>query len=428
MDRRSFLAFGACLPAASISPVVHAQAPVAGMGGRIFVPGYFPELGLVRGCSPSVHSSVSRARQEGTSRKGPATLLTCVALGGDTKHALFPIQGHGVFIAPDGKTGVFCSMEGTQHALFDTETLDLLVLAPSLANGWRGGGHAAFNSDGAVLLTERAPRGALMGEPAVSRYGRISIRDPKSLKVIDSYSSYGIDPHDLAFFDSGRLLVVANYGSVPLDGESELGVPRHVVQACVSIIDVATGRLIDKIVSPDPRVEVRHLGLCHDRIAAIRTWLDDDHALKSLDRDRFGSFERDFTTQPGVNYQPVSPMLYGRGEFVRRMGETSSYQPLMRQGLSIIGDTERQEFIAGFPSSHSIMVFDARDGKVLRHIDTRSQGLLYPCGIAFLPDGVHYAVAGYSRGLHVYKRGTHQMVMQASLACDFFGHSHIAAV
>ena len=427
MKRRNFLAFSACLAASSIAPHVRASMPADGLAGRIFVPGYSPELDVVNRCSPSVHPTVSRALKAGASRKGPATLLTCTTLEGDSKHALFPIQGHGVFLASDRKTGVFCSMEGESHALFDPETLDLLALAPSLAKGWRGGGHAAYSTDGVVLLTERAPRAPLKGEPPASRYGRISIRDPKSLAIIDSYSSYGIDPHDLAFFDSGRFIAVANYGSVPKDGESGLGVPRHVIEACVSIIDAATGQLVDKIVSPDPHVETRHLGLCHDRIAVIRTWLDDDDALKNLLSERSGAFERDFTTPPDVNYLPVSPMLYRRGQFARRMGEESRFQPSMRQGLSIVCDLERQEFIATFPSSHSIIVFDAKNAKVLRHIDTRSQGLLYPCGIAFLSDGKHYAVTGYSRGLHVYERGSHQMMKQAGLACDFFGHSHIVA-
>lgn len=228
--------------------------------------------------------------------------------------------------------------------------------------------------------------------------------------------------------ESGRFLAVANYGSVPKDGESGLSVPRHVVQACISIIDASTGQLIDKIVSPDPHVEIRHLGLCHDRIAAIRTWLDDDNAFKKLDGDRFGVIGRDLTTPAGVNYLPVSPLLYGMEQFVRRMGEKSRYQPLMRQGLSIICDTDRQEFIATFPSSHSIMVFYAKYGKVLRHIDTSSQGLRYPCGISFLSDGIHYVVTGYSNGLHVYERGSHQMIKHTPLACNFFGHSHIAAL
>jgi hypothetical protein len=76
--------------------------------------------------------------------------------------------------------------------------------------------------------------------------------------VLGSVSSYGIDPHDIRLLPDGFHLAIVNYGSVPRAGGSDLGVPRHVVEAAVTVVELRDGRLVHKIVT-GREMELRHL-------------------------------------------------------------------------------------------------------------------------------------------------------------------------
>lgn len=423
MNRRHFLHGAGLLALAGFLPALanSASLPVA----RVFVPGYEPANAFANGRSVLSHPVLAKALSGKISKGNPSRLLTRVSLSGEVKQAVFPVHGHDVKISPDGRHGVYCGFESGNHVAFDPESLDMLALAPSLDVGWRGGGHAVFAANGHVLLSERAPRAALNGSTPAAHYGRVSIRDPETLAVIDSYSSFGIDPHDLCFLEDGRSLAIANYGSLPLDGQVGLSVPRHVIEACVAVIDTASGRLLEKFVGSTANAEIRHLAAAGAKVSAIQALLGNDTALAQMLSGEEIAYPEDITAESGINYLPVAPILFSKANIPLGMGAGSDDERHMRHGLSIVFDPVHRQLIASFPSSHRVIIFDAEDGRVLSRIETRRQGLNHPCGIALLPDRRHYVVTGYQQGLHVYELGTHRLVPEASLYPDFFGHSHI---
>jgi len=423
VNRRDFLRSSLIVPIAGL-PGAALAVGERRRPGRVFVPGYEPGLAWANGLPLLQHPVLARALLGKSPVTGPARLLTRVSPTGDLLQAVFPVQGHDVKISPDGRVGVYCGFEAGDHVAFDPETLDLLAIAPSLDIGWRGGGHAAFAADGHVLLSERAPRAALNGDAPAVRYGRVSIRDPRTLAIVDSYSSFGIDPHDLCFLEGGRELAVANYGSLPRDGQSGLGVPRHVVEACIAVIDVASGRLLEKFGGASAHAELRHLAAGGNRVSAIQALLGDEAALMSALADEAVAYPKDITAEEGVHYLPVPPLLFARSEPPVVVGRDAERK--MRHGLSIVFDPAHRQFIATFPSSHAVFAFDAGDGRVVGGGDTRRHGLNHPSGIALLEDGRHYVVTGYMEGLHVYELGSHRLVPEAVSYPVFFGHSHIA--
>ena len=139
-------------------------------------------------------------------------------------------------------------------------------------------------------------------------------------------------------------------------------------------------------------------------------------------------YEFDRTTEPGLNYMGAATLKYdARRKRLTTMGSPGD-RKLMRHGLSIKYDERHDEAIASYPSSHQLMVFDGASGEVSKRIDTSRLGLRYPCGITMLPDGQHYAVAGYWENLFVFERGSHRLVRELCQYPMFFGHSHITAV
>lgn len=436
-DRRRFLAgmAGLCLGApltacSSTGEMIAApdRKPVPSLGGTsVYVPGYMPEKALVNGVKAARNRHFARNISD---FRSPYRLLTKVGMDGRVTQALLPAYAHDVKIAPDKSIGILCGFEEREQVAFDPQTLDLVAKAPAAGEGWRGGGHAVFLDRGkTVAMSERAPRRAVTDGRLEAQYGRITIRDADTLAVRESYSSHGIDPHDIRLIDDGRYLVAANYGSLPRPGKVDLPVPRDVPQACVTIIDMANGRLVDRIVTArNSQLETRHLAAGRlDRIFAIQARLgsDADGVAEIAGQSRIAAGE-DITTDGGIAYLAAATLKLASGEAPQVMGNAGQ-RAAMRHGLSIAYDDRFDQAIATFPSSHHVMVFDGASGRVVHDLDSSTTGLRYPCGVTLLPDGKHYAVAGYWENLYVFERGTHKLVRDLCLYPVFFGHSHITA-
>ncbi|WP_210165721.1 DUF1513 domain-containing protein [Hoeflea sp. BAL378] len=391
----------------------------------VYVPGYMPNKAQSGGVPLKENRYFARNISD---PERPFRLLTRIGMDGEVRQALLPAAAHDVEISPDGSVGVMCGFEATDQVAFDPVTLDLAAVAPSFSKGWRGGGHAAYLATGkTVLLSERAPHEGLSNSRLEAHHGRITIRDTDTLKIRGSYSTHGIDPHDIRLIEDDRYLVIANYGSLPNASSGKLDVPRHVHEACVTILDMNDGKLVDKRVTDRRRTELRHLAAGKlDRIFAIQARLGSEADLaRELEPDREAQDE-DITSEPGMSYMSAATLKMARGRAPRSMGSRGDIAE-MRHGLSIRYDARHDQAIASYPSAHRVMVFDGASGAVLQSIDTRKMGLRFPCGITLLPDGVHYAVTGYWENLFVFERGSHRLNREACLYPTFFGHSHITA-
>ncbi|MDF1606611.1 DUF1513 domain-containing protein [Hoeflea sp. YIM 152468] len=391
----------------------------------VYVPGYMPNKARANGLPLSADRYFARNISD---PDRPFRLLTRIGMDGQTRQALLPAAGHDVEISPDRSVGVLCGFEAADQVAFDPDTLDLTAVAPPVSQGWRGGGHAAYLADNkTVVMSERAPRQSLRLGNVKSHHGRITIRDVDTLKIRGSYSTYGIDPHDIRLIENDRYLVIANYGSLPSPGNRRLDVPRHVHEACVTIVDMDSGKLVDKRITDRRRSELRHLaagGL--DRIFAIQARLGSEADLARELGWKSEVLGADITSEPSIAYMAAATLKMAKGKAPKRMGGRQDIAE-MRHGLSIRYDAKYDQALASYPSAHRLMVFDAASGSVLHSIDTRGMGLKYPCGITLLPDGVHYAVTGFWENLFVFERGSHRLNREACLYPVFFGHSHITA-
>ncbi len=434
VDRRSILTGGALLAFASSVPAEAAKrtdsenARIAARDLKktaVYVPGYFPENAYANGKPVAANLRFNRAVRKGEPIQ---KMLTRVGFDGSIRQTLLPVAAHDVEVAPDRSIGVLCSMDGEQHSAFDPETLEMAAVAPSLGHGWRGGGHAQYLDGGrTVILSERAPAAAYHGRPE-AHYGRLTVRDPKTLKIAESYSTHGIDPHDIRLTADGKYIVAANYGSTVSQKTGLHSVPRNVVQASITVVEVSSGKLVDKRITGKGEVELRHLAAGRlDRIFAIQARYGNerqDSAQKSADNV---AYESDITTEPGNNYMAAATLKYdAERKKVTKLGSGSDSK-LMRHGLSIRFDAKHDQAIASYPSTHQVMVFDGPTGRIVHRLDTRTVGMRYPCGITLLPDGRHYAVTGYWENMFVFELGSHRLVRELCLYPMFFGHSHITS-
>ncbi|RLP22607.1 DUF1513 domain-containing protein [Mesorhizobium sp. YM1C-6-2] len=429
VDRRSLLTGGAILALAATAPAE--AAPAAANPSKkdlgnvaVYVPGYFPDSAYANGKPLTANRRFNRAIKGQPVYK----MLTRVGFDGSVRQTLLPVAAHDVEVAPDRSIGVLCSMDGEQHTAFDPETLELAAIGPSLGGGWRGGGHAVYLDGGkTVILSERAPYLPYQGK-LDRHYGRLTIRDPKTLKITETYSTHGIEPHDIRLTADGKYIVAANYGSTVSAKTGAFTIPRDVVQASITVVELSSGKLVDKRVTGRSDTELRHLAAGRlDRIFAIQARYGSDHDDARQLKGENVAYESDVTTDPGYNYMSAATLKYDAARNrLTRMGDAKSIR-LMRHGLSIRYDERHDEAIATYPTTHHVMVFDGATGAVSNMLDTRTVGLRYPAGVTFLPDGRHYAVTGHWENMFVFERGTHKLVRELCLYPVFFGHSHITA-
>lgn len=429
VDRRSLLTGGALLALAAAAPADAAPAPKAATRQdlkdvAVYVPGYFPDSAYANGKPLAKNRRFNRAIRGQPVHK----MLTRVGFDGSIRQTLLPVAAHDVEVAPDRSIGVLCSMDGEQHTAFDPDTMELAAIGPSLGDGWHGGGHAVYLDGGkTVILSERAPSTPYQGNLA-KHYGRLTVRDPKTLKIAETYSTHGIDPHDIRLTADGKYIVAANYGSTISGKTGKFTIPRSVVQASITVVEVSSGKLVDKRITGRATTELRHLAAGRlDRIFAIQARYGSDRADARQNAGEDVAYESDISTDPGYNYMAAATLKYDAARNrLTKMGDANATR-LMRHGLSIRYDDKHDEAIATYPSTHHVMVFDGATGSVSNVLDTRTVGLRYPAGLTFLPDGRHYAVTGHWENMFVFERGTHRLVRELCLYPIFFGHSHITA-
>jgi len=430
INRRSILTGSALLAVAATAKSHAAQAArtkpsKAFKASAVFVPGYMPEVAYANGMPVDQNRRFNRAIRQSDEIK---RMITRVGMDGSVRQTLLPVNAHDVEVAPDRSIGVLCGFEGAEHCSFDPDTLEMAGIAPSFRDGWRGGGHAVYLDGGnTVIISERSPKQPAKGG-LEHLYGRLTIRDPETLKIRESYSTHGVDPHDIRLIDNGKYIVAANYGSIISPKTGEHTVPRTVVEASITVIEVSSGKLVDKKKTRAGRIELRHLAAGSlDRIFAIQSAYGSDREDTSQRSEDSLAYEADLTSEPGLNYISAATLKYNaRTRKLTKMGDRKANKH-MQHGLSIRYDDRHDQVLASYPSAHQLMIFDGETGGIIQRIDTRKIGMRYPCGITLLPDGEHYAVTGHWENLFVFERGSHRLVRDLCLYPVFFGHSHITS-
>lgn len=427
VDRRCALRGTAAVVLAAAVP--RASSSSTATGPTYLVPGYEPDEAYARGGPLQDDPRAARAIPD--RYDGAVTLLSAINPANDrVERVLLPLAGHGIAVRPDRSEAVFASMHGAELIAFDPATLDTAPPAAPHAPGYVFGGHAVYAPDDGVLwATERRdPTLPFTGDPAAHE-GRVSVRDPHTLAAIGAYPCGGIGPHDMALTADGGHLVIANYGStIWPDGQQPpvAGIP-YGIEPCITVLEAASGKLVARLALKDRKRELRHVAAASlDHIVGLEVRVTSfDDAQRQFARAE-GVYQPDPSEREGLGYLPVPMVVWNAEVDSETAKEVTADDPLaMNRGQSVIYDPVHGEGIATFTTSNTVAVVGG-DGTLRRLIATDRLGLRWPRGIAMLPDGQHYAVAGDWENIFVFRRGTHDLVRELCRYDLIFGHSHLA--
>ena len=122
-------------------------------------------------------------------------------------------------------------------------------------------GHGCYSADGQWLFCSESKTST--GE------GKITVRDGKTLALVNEFSSFGIGPHEIALMPDGYTLAVANGGLLthPDSGRKILNLKD--MRSTLSYIDSRTGTLISEHLLPETKASIRHLDVAADGTVAI---------------------------------------------------------------------------------------------------------------------------------------------------------------
>jgi hypothetical protein len=428
MDRRDFLRYGLLAFSAPLLPRFAAASPSQGSsagadGVAFYVPGNVQNTLYFEGVKIDKHPVLTRGMRE---FDGHPVLLTRVdASDGSVLRAILPVLAHSIEVHPNRTTGVVNGQNSETMVAFDPHTLDLQAFI-DFEEGVVGGGHSDYLPDDATMVvTERLPYGPFSGS-AENHYGFVTIRENSSLKLLERYSCGGIAPHDINLLEDGKHAAVSNYGSTNWPVGS-VGLDRYRVEPSVTVLEVASGKIVERYVPPKPNAEYRHLAAASpSRVFGLQN--REDHVSR-YHEIKGGGDELYRTKLAKMQFTAGASLPVVHVNFEEEPTATllSTDAASMLRGQSIRYEPVHDEVIATFPESDCVVVFSAVDSSVVRVHHTDRDGLFVPRGVALHPDGKHYVVAGDHENIYVYERGTHKLKRDMCVYPSLYRHSHMTA-
>lgn len=245
-------------------------------------------------------------------------------------------------------------------------------------------GHGAFSRDADVLF-------AVETELA-SKDGVISVRDPESFAVLDTFPTFGKAPHDCALIEDGRTLVITNGGG-PIDSAD---------LPCVSFVDVATRKLLEKHEVSDPQINTGHVALSRDR----------SFVVVSAPRDGLPEM-----ALGGVSLRPRGGKL---GYATEPRAATSR---MHGESLSVAIDERTRTALCTHPYGGLITFWNLDTGKLFAALDVPNAR-----GVTLTLDGRYWVVAfGDTAGLLFIETSPLEPLTDRPPGTRRFGGSHVYA-
>ncbi len=190
----------------------------------------------------------------GTDKDGKHYIIILDNLGAQTAKLSVPARAHQVAVNPlNNELAVAARRPGTYLMIVDSSQGKILQeIQPE--PGLHFYGHSVYSEDGRFLFTTE--------NHIESGEGRIFVRDALSnYRVVRSFSSFGIGPHELRIHPDKKTLIVANGGILthPDTGRAKLNLDT--MSPSLVYISIESGQLIEQRKLPENlnQLSIRHI-------------------------------------------------------------------------------------------------------------------------------------------------------------------------
>lgn len=296
--------------------------------------------------------------------------------------------GHGIAFDPrDRFRAAVFEKKGPGACLVDLRKRQVVRPIESPKNR-RFYGHGGYSTDGSLLYATES----LIDQDFA---GVLSVRDAESLRELGTVPTHGVSPHDCLLIEDGKTLVVTNGGG-PLDGGDA---------PCVCYIEIASGKLLDRVVLDSPLHNTGHLALSQRG----------DLVVISAPRDGLPNPNEQLG---GLSLRP----LYGDVITVKRPG--SVVQRMRGETLSVTILEETQTVVATNPYGNLVSMWHLTEGTFIGKLE-----LPGPRGVCQSLDQEWFLVShvlGHSVALTAYSSATRKPTGWV-LSPSFMSGSHVVS-
>jgi|GEM_PF-4648993 len=265
------------------------------------------------------------------------------------------------------------------------DLVDKKVIAETMpAKAFSFSGHGCYSADGKILYLAEFPSD-------LSAQGHVTLRDPKSLKILRSFKTGTRWSHNVALIKKGDVLAVGHRGSTIEENKPNSG-------GLFTFLSARTGEILERVEPENSRYFLNHFDMTADETILIST------------QSYYGSKEKivDLPT----------PIMIGK------MGQKmpwnyiipDSLRPRMLHNHSIVVDRMRNRALLAHQGGGLVSVWDLATNTVIKTFELQT-----PQGIAISPGGDHYVLGSQSnKTLFV---NAHSLELELSLPGSHFGIS-----
>jgi uncharacterized protein len=189
-----------------------------------------------------------------------------------------PARGHTVEVSPDGRLCAVIDRKPGAAITLIASADGAILRRMEAPEGWHFGGHAVFSSDGIKLYATESRDG--------DQTGRIAVYSLRDTTRIAAFPSGGIEPHELIWAESDRVLAIGNGGLVDrlaTDGEAD---------SSLTFVDAESGALLSVLRLDEDLVSLSIRHLAHTADGEIVFAMQDQDSATDW-RPLFGVVRRD---------------------------------------------------------------------------------------------------------------------------------------
>lgn len=262
----------------------------------------------------------------------------------------------------------------------------------------------------------------------LGKFDRISIRDRKTLREIDSYSTYGFQVHDLRLTADGKYFICGHYGSYLGHGayehlktyrggaKREYYSPENIYPGSITLVEVKSGKRF-KLFSDKRPGQQGHA----DADQNYQAYLPTNPPLV----ENFPNLENHEKFREGKQTRP------DMGEFVQTakgLGINLAFDPKFKEMIVPVRSqfSIRLAFPDGRPDK-IISLHDQLERRELAWINKSKADKEFISGLSFHPDGKHYILSTLD-GFIAVERGTHKINPSMTFPFELQIHSHMHIV
>jgi hypothetical protein len=248
-------------------------------------------------------------------------------------------------------------------------------------------GHGVWSLDGGKLYCT---------ETEMDTYkGVVVVRDGATFKELGKFPTFGEAPHDMHMIDGGKTLVITNGGAA-------LGATGEQAAPCVTFVDIASEKLLERVTFPNERLNAGHLAITSAK----------DLAIVSAPRD---GVPDQASAQGGITLRPKDGKTLTMADPAEITAET----------LSVAIHESTGTVAATNPTGNILTFWNLKQQRFIRSVE-----MTRPLGVTLTLDGKEFCVSyvpGGNPALQRFDAATLEPIAGSVVEGSFMTGSHIIA-